>query len=193
MKWMQWEKASLRLTAATLLVFFTATVCPGVALVPSALAAARQDLERAQDLYDFAEFQQAMDLVTVLIDGKQLTETELRDAHVLRARCAVGLGLNDQARDDFCAVYRLDPTWKPDQVIYPKDEIAAFESSLADCRVAEAKPEPGPGGDKPWYMKPMVWAVGGAAILAAALLGGGGGDDGPVDQELAGFPPPPTK
>ena len=193
MKLMQWEKTSMRMTATFLLVLFTATVCPGIALIPTALAAARQDLERAQDLYDFAEFQQAVDLVTVLIDGGQLTETELRDAHILRARSSVGLGLQNQAKEDFCAVFLLDQTWKPDPVIFPQDEIDVYNSSLVGCKVAEAKPTEDEGQGKPWYMKPVVWAAGGAAVLAVVLLGGGGDDEAPASTPLASFPDPPDQ
>ena len=183
----------MRVTAAVLLVFFAATSCPGIAWIPTAMAAARQDLERAQDLYDFAEFQQALDLVTALIQGGQLTETEKRDAHILRARSSIGLGLNTQAKDDFCAVFMIDPTWKPDPVIFPQDEINVFNSSVAGCKVAEAKPAPEKSTSKPWYMKPVTWVVGGAVILGAVVLGGGGGSDSPTPvPALEGFPDPPT-
>ena len=196
MKLMQWGTTSLRVTAASLLVFFAATVCPGVAWIPSAMAAARQDLDRAQDLYDFAEFQQSLDLVTVLIDGGQLTETEARDAYVLRARDAIGLGLADQAKDDFCAAYQLDQTWKPDPVIFPRDEVDVFNTAVAGCKLAEVKkPASDDGGkSKPWYSKPVTWIVGGAVVIGAVVLGsGGGGDDPPpADPALEDFPDPPT-
>lgn len=195
MKWMQWGQDRLRLTAAALLVSFVVTACPGIAWIPSAMAAAKQDLERAQDLYDFAEFQQALDLVTVLINGGQLTETEKRNAYILRARSSLGLGLTSQAEEDFCAVHRLDPAWQPDPVIFPQDEIAVFNASVAGCKVAAAKPaaKAKSGESKPWYLKPVTWVAGGAVILAAVVLGGGG-DDSPSTEApaLEGFPDPPT-
>jgi hypothetical protein len=198
MKWMQWEKDRLRLTATALLVSFVVTACPGIAWIPSAMAAAQQDLERAQDLYDFAEFQQALDLVTGLIEGGQLTETEMRNAYILRARSSIGLGLNAQAREDFCSVYKIDSSWKPDPVIFPKDEIDVFNSAIAGCKVAATKPAPSSAGkkseSKPWYMKPVTWVAGGAVILAAVVLGGGSDDGGGTTPAatLEDFPDPPT-
>lgn len=196
MKLMQWGATSLRVTAASLLVFFVATVCPGVAWIPTVMAAARQDLVRAQDLYDFAEFQQSLDLVTVLIDGGQLTETEARDAYVLRARNAIGLGLTDQAKDDFCQAYRLDQTWKPDPVIFPQEEVDAFNAAIAGCKLTQVKPAKADDGSKktPWYAKPVTWVVAGVVVVGAVVLGSGGGDDSPpADPPLEGFPDPPTK
>jgi hypothetical protein len=195
MTWLHWQKTNMRVMAGALLLFFLATVSPGSGLVSLALATAAQDLEQAQDLYDFAEFQQAMDLVTSLIQGGQLTETEERDAYIIRARCAVELGLVNQAQEDFCMVHKLDQTWQPDPVLLPQDEVDVFNASLAGCQLAAAGTGQDEGGEaKPWYMKPVAWAAGaGAVILGVVLLGGGGDDDSTGEPTLAGFPDPPTK
>lgn len=187
------QNGAWRLTAGCLLAFFLITVCPIQELVPAAMATPRQDLDRAQDLYDFAEFQQALELVSGLIDGRQLTGKDLRDGYILRARCAVGLKLDTMAGEDFCAVMDLDPNWKPDPVTYPRDEIAAFNAAQGSCVKVAAEPEPAKEGGKAWYKKPIVWgAAAGGVLLAVLLAGGGGGDDSPSDPDLAGFPDPPT-
>ncbi len=187
------QKRTWRLLAGSLLTFFLMTICPGVALVPAALATARQDLDRAQDLYDFAEFQQALELVTGLIDGDQLVGNNARDAYILRARCAVGLGLDKMAQEDFCAVMEIDRAWKPDPVVFPQDEVNVFNSAVGQCDLAKAKSEPADdGGGKAWYKKPVTWAIGGAVILVAVLVAASGGDDPePADPDLANFPPLP--
>ena len=187
------QNRTWRLTAGSLLAFFLMTICPGVGWVPAVLATPRQDLDRAQDLYDFAEFQQALSLLTGLIDGGQMTGNDARNAYILRARCAVGLGLEKMAQEDFCAVLKLDRTWAPDPVVFPKDEVEVFNASRGQCDLATAKVVPADqGGEKAWYAKPIVWAAGGAAVLAAVLLAGGGGDDpAPADPDLPGFPATP--
>ena len=120
----------------------------------------------------------------------RLDDSRAREVHVLRARCAVGLKLDAMAQEDFCTVLRLDKSWEPDPVTFPRDEISVFEAARAGCVRAAAEPEPAEGG-KPWYMKPVTWAAGGAVILAAVLLGGGGDDEAP-DTTLSDFPDPPV-
>lgn len=188
------HSSAWRVTAGCLLAFFLITVCPVLELVPAAMATPRQDLDRAQDLYDFAEFQQALELVTGLIDGKQLSGTDLRDAYVLRARCAVGLQLDAVATEDFCEVMALDESWQPDPVTFPQDEIAAFQAAQGSCVEAAAKePKPAAQGGKAWYKKPLVWGAAAGGVLLAVLLMGGGGSDGAGEPDLTGFPDPPTK
>lgn len=180
-----------RVTAGCLLAFFLITVCPVLDLVPAAMATPRQDLDRAQDLYDFAEFQQALELTSSLIDGRQLSGNDLRDAYVLRARCAVGLQLDTMAAEDFCKVMDLDAAWQPDPVIFPQDEIAAFRAAKGQCVKAAEEPKPAAEGGKAWYKKPIVWGAAAGGVLLAVLLLGGGGDDS-TDPDLPGFPSPPT-
>lgn len=183
-----------RVTAGCLLAFFLITVCPVLDLVPAAMATPRQDLDRARDLYDFAEFQQALELVTGLIDGKQLSGTDLRDAYVLRARCAVGLNLHAMATDDFCQVMALDESWQPDPVIFPQDEIAAFQAAKGSCvKAAADEPKPAAEGGKAWYKKPIVWGAAAGGVLLAVLLLGGGDDDEESGPALGDFPDPPSK
>lgn len=193
MTWLHWQKMRMRVTAGTLLLLFLATTSPGIGWVPEVLATVQQDLERAQDLYDFAEFQQALDIATALISAGQLTETEERDAYVIRARSAAQMGLESQAREDFCTVNKLDQTWRPDPVMFPQDEIDAFDVALLDCKVEVTEPvaETGEEG-KPWYMKPVVWAGAAGVVLLAVVVGGGGGDDGDdAAPALSDFPDPP--
>ena len=184
------QSKAWKLTAGCFLAFFLMTICPGVSWVPAALATARQDLDRAQDLYDFAEFQQALELVTGLIDGGQLVGNNSRDAYILRARCAVGLGLEKMAQEDFCSVLNLDKNWAPDPVVYPKDEVDVFNASRGQCDLMAAKDEPADtGGGKAWYKKPVAWVGGGVVALVAVLvLAGGDEETTQADPALAGFP-----
>ena len=186
------QKGLWRLTAGSLLAFFLMAVCPVTGLVPAALATVRQDLDRAQDLYDFAEFQQAQELVTGLIDGGQLVGDNLRDAYILRARCAVGLGLEKMAQEDFCSVLALDRNWAPDPIVFPKDEVALFNASKGNCTTVAAKAEPaGDSGGKPWFKKPVAWIIGGVVVVGGLVLALGGGDDEVVDPDLPYFPDTP--
>jgi len=183
----------MRATAGMLLLFFLAATIPGIGWVPSALATVQQDLERAQDLFDFAEYQQAMELATSLITAGQLSETEERDAYIIRARSAVGLGLISQAREDFCGVHKLDQTWQPDPVMIPREEIDLFNAALLNCVEEKVEPEEEDDEGKPFYMKPVVWAATAGAVVLAILLSGGDEEEViPEDPALADFPDPPT-
>ncbi len=189
-----WQKTRLRVTAGVLLLIFLSTTSPGIGWVPGALATVQQDIEHGQDLYDFAEYQQAMDLVTSLIGSGQLSDTEQRDAFIIRARSAAGLGMVAQAKEDFCAVHNLDQTWIPDPVMFPKDEVDLFNAALTDCQQAEADADQDEDGEeKPFYMKPVAWAAGAGAVILAVILLGGSEDETVVEPALADFPPPPAK
>jgi hypothetical protein len=186
----------LRTLAGLALTAFLVSVCPGAAWVPAALAADREDLARAQEHYDFAEFSQALSLLDGLIAEGGLRGDALRDAYVLKARSLVGLGHTATAMDAYCDALRLDSDWRPDPVVFPKDEIEVFERALDTCSL-EAPPPPaqaaaGEGGT-PWYKKPIAWVAGGAVLIVGVLALGGGDDggDGGGDS-LPDFPEPPT-
>ncbi len=203
--------AAFRILGLTALTAFLATAAPGVWL-GVALAAEPADLARAQEQYDFAEFQPALDLCNALIAGGTLQGAALRDAYVLKARCLVNLGNHSIARDMFCEALRLDAAWRPEANLLPRDEQADFDQALAGCRIepaAQAVPTPAAPAPKPtWQPTPIPAEKGGKSFFAkplgivlivavagglAASLGGGGGGDGGTTPAgpLPGFPPPP--
>lgn len=182
-------------------------------LTPAAEAAPGDELARAQEHYDFAEFEQALGILDGMIAAGRLAGDGLRDAQVLRARCLVGLGRDAEAQTAYCSALRIDRQWRPDEDIFPKVERDAFERALADCPLA---PEPAavtppaavapPAGQipptkapvakesKPWYTQPFAIIAGGVLLIGGVLglAGGGGGDGGTAPQPLPDFPDPPT-
>ena len=185
----------LRGLAGLALTAFLVSVCPGAAWVPAALAADREDLARAQEHYDFAEFSQALSLLDGLIAEGGLRGDALRDAYVLKARSLVGLGHTATAMDAYCDALRMDANWRPDPVVFPKDEVEVFERALDTCSLDAAAPAQAAAGEggTPWYKKPVAWVAGGAVLLVGILaLGGGGDDDGGGGDSLPDFPEPPV-
>lgn len=179
------------------LLAFLALPGAGLGTAGVALAQVQDDLARAREHYEFAEFDQALAILARLIARSGEPAQRLRDAYVLQARCQVGLGNRLLAEDSFCEALALDPDWLPDPIFFPRSEVEVFESAKAGCpaRVVQpepvVKPAPAPKQPKPWYMKPVVWAgAAGAVILAVVLLGGGDDDEGP--PSLPNPPPPPA-
>lgn len=195
------RRPAWRACAGILLVAFTVTTCPGLGWVGAAYADARADMDQARYHFDFSEYAEAVELLNGVIASGDLSGDSLRDAYVLRARCAMALGQDTLARDDFCEVVQLDADWRPDPVEYTQDEVAGFNAAQADC--VQAAPEPAvappPEEDKggtPFYAKPVVWIVAGAVVVGGVLLAGGGGSDDPpptTDDPIEDPPDPPTK
>jgi hypothetical protein len=162
------------------------------------------DLARARDHYEFAEFDQALAILDGMIAAGGQSDERMRDAQVLRARCHVGLGNRNLAEEAFCEALAIDPDWRPDPVFFPRSEVQVFETAQATCPEPAAEPvEPAPvvtpattaasGGSTPWYKKPIVWVGAAAAVVVAAVALGGGGDDGDDGgaDDLPGPPDPP--
>lgn len=170
----------------------------GTGTIASALAQTTDDLDRAREHYEFAEFDQALGILARVIARPGETPQRLRDAYVLQARCQVGLGNRNLAEDSFCEALALDPDWRPDPIFFPRSEVEVFESARVGCPppapvepTPVVQPAPAPAAAKPWYLKPVVWAgAAGAVILAVVLLGG---DDDDEPQTLPDPPPPPTR
>lgn len=203
---------AFRILGLAVLTAFMATVVPGGFWIGSALAAETPDLARAQEHYDFAEFQKALDICNPLIGGGTLRGTALREAYVLKARCLVNLGNHSIARDMFCEALRLDANWRPEASVFPKKEQEDFDQAVAGCRVEPAPqtaPTPAPkptwqptsvvvapagNGGKSFFVKPlgialMVAVVGGLVVGLGG--GGGGGGETPPAGLLPGFPDHP--
>jgi hypothetical protein len=183
-----------------LLVLLTYLSAPGLGAgtVSSARAQTADDLERAREHYEFAEFDQALALLAWAIALPDETPQRLRDAYVLQARCQVGLGNRNLAEDSFCEALALDPDWRPDPIFFPRSELEVFESARVGCPpptpvepAPVVRPAPAPATAKAWYQKPVVWAAAAGAVILAVVLLGGGDDDPP--QTLPDPPPPPAR
>jgi hypothetical protein len=66
--------------------------------------------------------------------------------------------------------------------------------SFSPLMVAVGKAAPGPAlastgaeGPRPWYKKPVVWAIVGGVVIAAAAAGGGGGGGGGAGGQTVTF------
>ena len=147
-----------RATGAAALLAFALALCPLAAPRAAAQEAAPPELEAARQDYEFAEFGPALAKLEPLIAGGGLAGEALRDAHVLKARCLVGLGRLEEAKASYCAALALDEAWTPDRVLFPRDEIDVFDQALVLCppEPAAAAPEPAPAPAATPGMTPAV-------------------------------------
>lgn len=181
--------------ALPVLVAFLIVSGSGLGTVGHALAQVQDDLQRAREHYEFAEFDQALAILAQVIARPGEPATRLRDAYILQARCQVGLGNRLLAEDSFCEALALDPDWRPDAIFFPQSEITVFESAREGCPPRVAAPPPtvvpvrtAPAKEaKPWYLKPVVWAGAAAAVVLAVVLLGG--DD--EEEKVPALPAPP--
>lgn len=182
----------------TLVAFFVSST--GGAWIATARASAREDLVKAQEHFEYTDYAQAMAVVDKLLAEGSLSGGDLREAHILRARCLAGMGREPEAIEAFCQVVRLDPKWKPDPFQFKSEEQDLFQRAEQRCAsmgVTRAEPpaqqeEAKKGGGK-WKLLVAGGAllVGGVVLLAAG--GGGGGDGATPDADLPGFPSPPNR
>ncbi|MEZ5065042.1 MAG: hypothetical protein R3B81_09910 [bacterium] len=182
------------IAALTSFVFLTTTLDLFVAATAHA-ASDRESLEEAQDYFLVADFGTALDRVDKLLGSGHLEGGVLRDAWVLKARCEIGLAHRSSAVDAYCQALRVDPTWRPDQDLFTKDEIDVFDQARSGCdleRTEAPSPLPAPaasgGGGTPWYKNKTVLIVAGVLVVGGAVALLAGGSDEP---ELPGPPPPP--
>jgi hypothetical protein len=199
----RWAPAR-RGVAALVLVTFTSFVARDLVFASAAYAATpREELTKAEDYFQVADFQTALEKVDVLLKSGDLEGTLLRDAYILKARSQLGLAHRSAAVDAYCSALKVDPAWRPDPDFYTNDEIQVFEQARASCTAVKTtepteKPPttttqpaaPAVSESKPWYKKPLYLGLIGAAVVGGiALAAGGGGDD--EEADLEGFPPPP--
>ncbi len=197
-----------RAVAWLVLLTFTSLAARDLAAPPAAWAASpREELTKAEDYFQVADFATALQKVDALLKSGDLEGSTLRDAYVLKARCELGLAHRSSATDAFCQALRVDGGWRPDPDFYTKDEVEAFEQARASCTPGDATPPrettpvkeratkdsaaaAGVSESKPWYKKPLVLGILGAVVVGGVILALSGGDD-EGDPVLADFPPPP--
>ncbi len=194
---------------AILGVFLVATLDLGAWAGPAAADSARDRLTRAEDYFLVADFSSALEMVNDLLESGEISGDGLRDAHVLKARCELGLVHRSSAIDAFCSALQIDPQWNPDPDFYTKDELEVFAQARTTCSAGSRSgpvddaggtpPPPSPlpdrmsrGDDRPWYKKPLYLGIAGAAVVLVAVLALSGGDSDDSDPPLSDFPDPPA-
>ena len=191
-------------------IFLVSAIDLGLLTTTAAADSARDELTKAEDYFLVADFETALEKVDRLLASGDASGHALRDAHVLKARCELGLARRATAEASFCDALRVDPQWRPDAVLYTTDEIQAFEKAQESCFEGWSKgstrdsassgqtrspmPPPSARDDRPWYKKPVFLVAGGVIVAGLVfLLASGGDDDPPPPDNLADFPdPPPT-
>jgi len=208
----RWCSFARRPIAALVLVTFPSLLARDLVLAPTASAATpREELTKAEDYFQVADFETALEKVDVLLKSGDLEGTLLRDAYILKARSELGLAHRAAAVDAFCSALKVDSAWRPDPDFYTNDEVQVFEQARASCSTAKT-PEPAQkpltttkseaekrekaavtssSESKPWYKKPVFLGVIGAAVIGGVVLAAGGGGDDGGDEDLPGFPGPP--
>jgi hypothetical protein len=172
--------------------------------LPAAAGSGREVLDLARDFYLIADYRTALDRLQAVLDGRELSDEGLLEAHALRARALIGLGRRDSGVSGFCSVLRLEDDWRPGGGIpFTGEELAAFDRAVQLSLPLVTPPPPrarsgppvatlpsatprlglesaSPGG-LPWYRRPLVLgAVGGLAAGLLVLV---------FDEEA---PPPPA-
>lgn len=193
-------------------VFF-ASALNLVALVrPASAADPREELTKAEDYFLVADFTTALAKVDTLLDSGDLSGGTLRDAHVLKARCEVGLAHRSSAVESFCDALRVEPGWRPDPDLFTKDELEVFEQAKTSC-AATSEPTKEPGQTppastapkssampppvaaekegKPFYKKPLFLGIGAAVVVGGIVALASGGGDESSEEDLPAFPEPP--
>jgi hypothetical protein len=174
--------------------------------------AAKAPIQQGQEFYDNARFEDAITLLRDLVERGALVGTDLLRARELLARSyvrqySVTRRVEDLERGKlmFVSMLRQDPSWRPDAVRVPRDELGVFEQALKEFEGSKtAVPAPPPLQTPPPPIskerggsKKVWWIAGGgvllAGVIAALAAGGGDGDGGTAAQPLPAFPAPPTR
>lgn len=206
-----------RAVASLVLLTFMSLVTRDLVVAPAAWAATpREELTKAEDYFQVADFATALQKVDALLKAGDLEGSTLRDAHILKARCELGLAHRSNAVDSFCQALRVDAAWRPDPDFYTKDEVEAFDQARTTCATGTkdapktdtaVKPTTkdkkkddekrttidmtGVSESKPWYKKPLILGIIGAVVVGGIVLALSGGGDEDAGADLADFPDPP--
>jgi hypothetical protein len=198
--------------AALVLVTFSSFLARDLVFASASWAATpREELTKAEDYFQVADFETALEKVDALLKSGDLEGSLLRDAYILKARSELGLAHRAAAVDAFCSALKVDSTWRPDPDFYTNDEVQVFEQARASCSTVKAAEPAKPATtstrdsdsereraavtssseSKPWYKKPVFLGVIGAAVIGGVVLAAGGGGDDEEAEDLPGFPGPP--
>lgn len=162
---------------------------------PVSAESAREKLELAERDFLAADFASALETTDRLLKSGDLQGDALRDGFVLRARCELALGHRASADDSFCAALHEDPRWKPDPLLFTRDEVASFEHAkpLCESQAQRASYLPTPvSHGTPWYKKKTVLGLLGAAAVTATVFALSGGDE-EAAADLPFFPEAPVR
>src|SRR5262245_7098361 len=129
-------------------VFFASVLNLGVLTRPAYAADPREELTKAEDYFLVADFTTALAKVDTLLNSGDLSGGTLRDAHILKARCEVGLAHRSSAVESFCDALHVEPGWRPDPDLFTKDELEVFEQAKTSCATT-TEPTTQPGKTPP--------------------------------------------
>ena len=99
-------------------------------------------VQRGQEYYEQARFDEAITLLRDLVDRGQLAGDDLQKARELLARAYVKKGYPTQGKDVFKAILHDAPAWRPDPIRVPPDETAVFEQALKEFQAEKAAAPP---------------------------------------------------
>jgi hypothetical protein len=115
-------------------------------------------VQRGQEYYEQARFDEAITLLRDLVDRGQLSGDDLQKARELLARAYVKKGYPTQGKAVFKAILQDAPDWRPDPIRVPPDETAVFEQALKEFEGERNAPPPAktePGAVTPTEAKPV--------------------------------------
>jgi len=96
-------------------------------------------LDQATAMYDQSRFQEAADLLAEAIRTGRVGGDDLNRARELRARALVKAGRRIEAKEAFKSVLRSDPSYRPDPVRVPPDEMSVFDSALKEFQAEQVE------------------------------------------------------
>ncbi len=111
-------------------------------VAPVAMANTAEDLAQAEDWFSFGDYDKALNRASSLVNGGLAQGDQLRDAHVLRARCLLALDRKDESEEAYRQAVAVDPNWKPDPVQFTESEIAVFSAAVAAAPATAATAGP---------------------------------------------------
>lgn len=119
------------LLAAVLAALLLTTGFAPALRVTSAWAASPV-VDQAQKLYDAAKFNDAAAQLRDALNNGKVVGTDAVAARALLGRCLVKAGNRLEGKQAFAAVLRLDPSYRPDAVMVPPDEMDVFNLALKE-------------------------------------------------------------
>jgi hypothetical protein len=115
-------------------------------------------VQRGQEYYEQARFDEAITLLRDLVDRGQLSGDDLQKAREILARAYVKKGYPTQGKAVFKSILQDTPDWRPDPIRVPPDETAVFEQALKEFEAEKTAPPPAttePGAVTPPESKPV--------------------------------------